>query len=264
MRAAEGGRQVGRWRGTLKADVIVPAVLVVLAIVTSLEPKVFGIELSERQIVLGFVAFLGVDALIERTGRLHRIEETLGELSRHIAGPVPAGRVLRTRGGFERMDLLAGHARRSVLIIGINLEGAVTALTAMLDLASAGGAVRLLAMDPNGVALAPSAEMAGVDPVIRRAKITQNLDLLKSAFDARLTTAARRRVSLQVVDRILPVGVTGIDVAARDGRLIVQHYLTRTAAEQAPLFDLRRDVDGAWFDRYETQCEASFDGPKEW
>ena len=253
-----------RWRWSLRTDVIVPAVLVVLAIVTSLEPKVFGVEVSERQIVLGFVAFLGVDALIERTGRLHRIETTLGELSRSVAGPVPVERVLRTRGAFERMDLLTGHARRSVLIIGINLEGAVTALTVLADLASAGGMVRLLAMDPNGSALAPSAEMAGVDPAIRRAKICQNLDLLKSAFDARLTAAARRRVSLQVVDRILPVGVTGIDIETRDGQLIVQHYLTRTAAEQAPLLDLRRDVDGAWFERYEAQCEASFDGAKGW
>ena len=254
------------WRGREwpRTDVIVPAVLVVLAIVTSLEPKVFGVEISERQIVLGFVAFLGVDALIERTGRLHRIEKALSELSRYVAGPVPVDRVLRTRGSFERMDLLARRARGSVLIIGINLEGAVTALTALLDLASAGGTVRLLAMDPEGTALAPSAQMAGVDPQIRSAKITQNLSLLKSAFDARLTAAASRRVSLQVVDRIFPVGVTGIDVAARDGRLIVQHYLTRTAAEQAPLLDLRRDVDGVWFERYEAQCEASFDGAKEW
>jgi hypothetical protein len=258
------GTQVWRERGWLRTDVIVPTVMVALAIITSLEPKIFGIEISERQIVLGFVAFLGVDALVERTGRLHRIEKTLIELSRYVAGPVPVDRVLRIRGSFERMDLIARHARRSVLIIGINLEGAVTALTALSELASTGGTVRLLAMDPNGTALAPSAEMAGVDPQIRRAKVTQNLDLLKNAFDTRLTAAARRRVSLQVVDRILPVGVTGIDLAARDGRLIVQHYLTRTAAEQAPLLDLRRDVDGVWFERYEAQCEASFDGAKEW
>src|SRR6185437_271777 len=103
------------------------------------------------------------------------IEKALSELSRYVAGPVPVDRVLRTRGSFERMDLLARRARSNVLIIGINLEGAVTALTALLDLASAGGTVRLLAMDPEGTALAPSAQMAGVDPQIRSAKITQNL-----------------------------------------------------------------------------------------
>lgn len=56
LRVAEGGRQVWRGRGWLRADVIVPAVLVALAIVTSLEPKVFGVEISERQIVLKPVA----------------------------------------------------------------------------------------------------------------------------------------------------------------------------------------------------------------
>lgn len=255
---------MGRWRWSLRADVVVPAVLVVLAIVTSLEPKIFGVEISERQIVLGFVAFLGVDALIERTGRLQHIERSLNDLSRFVSGPVPAERVLRSRAAFERMDLLVGYARRSVFIIGINLEGAVSALTALSDLALSGGTVRLLAMDPNGSALIPSAETAGVDPVIRRAKIIQNLDLLKSAFDARLTRAARRRVSLQIVDRVLPVGVVGVDVESRDGRLIAQHYLTRTPAEHAPLLDLRRDVDGVWFERYERQCEASFEKAKEW
>jgi hypothetical protein len=174
---------VRRWRGTLRTVVVVPVVLVVMAILTSLEPKVFGVEISERQIVLGFVAFLGVDALIERTGRLQRIENALSELSPYIAEPMPAERVLRTRAAFERMDLLVGHARRSVLIIGINLKDAMTALTILLDLAIAGGTVRLLAMDPGGTALALSAEMAGVDPKIRHAKITQNLDLLKRAFD---------------------------------------------------------------------------------
>ncbi|WP_194908901.1 hypothetical protein [Catenulispora rubra] len=65
--------------------------------------------------ILGFVAFLGVDALIERTGRLQRIERTLNELSPYIAGSIPAERVLRTRAAFEWMDLLVAHARRSVL-----------------------------------------------------------------------------------------------------------------------------------------------------
>lgn len=255
---------MGRRRWSLRTDVLVPAVLVVLAILTSLEPKIFGVEISERQIVLGFVAFLGVDALIERTGRLQRIERSLNDLSRFVGGPVPAERVLRSRAAFERMDLLVGYARRSVLIIGINLEGAVAALTALSDLASSGGTVRLLAMDPNGSALAPSAEMAGVDPAIRRAKIIQNLDLLKSAFDARLTPAARSHVSLQIVDRILPVGVVGVDVESKGGRLIAQHYLVRTPAEHAPLLDLQRDVDGVWFERYERQCKACFDTAKEW
>jgi hypothetical protein len=255
---------VTRWHGSIRTDVIVPAVLVVLAIVTSLEPTVFGVQISERQIVLGFVAFLGIDTLVERTGRLQRMERTLGELSRYVAGPMPADRVLRTRRAFERMDALVGDARRSVLIIGINLEGAVRALTALTDLAAAGGTVRLLAMDPNGRALEPSAEMSGVDPEIRRAKIVQNLDLLRNTFAAQLGASARRRVRLQVVDRVLPVGVIGIDVAAKDGRLIVQHHLTRTPAEHAPLLDLRRDVDGVWFERYEKQCEAAFVGAKEW
>lgn len=250
--------------GPLQTDIIVPAALVIVALLTSLEPTIFGVAISDRQIVLGLVAFLGVDALIERTGRLHRIEQSLTALTQQVAGPVPAGRVLRGRSSFERMNSLVGHARASVLIIGINLEGAVAALTALMELAEAGGQVRLIAMDPKGAAIEPSAAMAGVDPGIRRAKITQNLDLLTDTLTARLSAAARSRVTVQVVDRILPLGVVGIDLAERDGRLIVQHYLTQVPAEKAPLLDLRRDTDGDWFQVYLAQSQASAADATEW
>ncbi len=106
--------------------------------------------------------------------------------------------------------------------------------------------------------------MSGVDPEIRRQKIIQNLDLLRGEFSARLSDASRRRVNLRVADRILPVGVTGIDVETHRGWLIVQHYLAATPAERAPLITLRRDGDGPWFDRYLAQCEACWSDAKDW
>jgi hypothetical protein len=35
---------------------------------------IFGVAIDEREIILGFFGFIGVDALVERTGRLNRIE----------------------------------------------------------------------------------------------------------------------------------------------------------------------------------------------
>ena len=253
-----------RVQGLLQTDTIVPLVLVVAAIVMTLDPTVFGVAITDRQIILAFFGFLGIDALVERTGRLYRIEHDLKELSGRIAGRIPADRVLRARSSFERMDVLTGRASRSVLIIGINLEGAIAAWSSLLALLQAGGTLRLLAMDPHGEAIGPAAKSAGVDPDLRAQKIVQNLNLLRDRFTAELTAAQQRRVSLQIADLALPVGVVGLDTGTKTGTLVVQHYLAATPAEQAPLLELHRDLDQPWFDRYLAQCEACLRGARPW
>lgn len=161
---------VDRLRGVLRLDAVVPVVLIVAALLMTLEPTILGVTVTERQILLAFFGFLGIDTLIERTGRLRRIEQRLDTLTEKTAGPRGAGQVLRARSSFERMDVLVAQARRSVLIIGVNLEGALGCTATLAALARSGGTVRLLAMDPDGLALAPSAATSGVDPALRRAR----------------------------------------------------------------------------------------------
>jgi Domain of unknown function (DUF397) len=115
-----------------------------------LEPTILGVTITERQILLAFFGFLGIDTLIERTGRLRRIERRLETLAEKASGQQAAGQVLRARSSFERMDVLIAQARRSVLIIGVNLEGALGCTAALTTLARSGGTVRLLAMALTG------------------------------------------------------------------------------------------------------------------
>jgi hypothetical protein len=67
---------------------------------------------------------------VERTGRLNRIERRLERLADGMAGSAAAGKVLLPRSSFDRMDVLVARARRSGLIIGVNLEGALLCLSA--------------------------------------------------------------------------------------------------------------------------------------
>jgi hypothetical protein len=239
-------------------------VLIAAALLLTLEPTMLGVTISERQIVLAFFGFLGIDTLVERTGRLRRIERQLEGLARKTGGPPPtAGQVLRARSSFDRMDALVGQARGSVLIVGVNLEGALGCTATLLALARAGATVRLLAMDPNGTALESSASMSGVDPALRRGKIIQNLELLRQQL-AQLPSDSRARVRLMVADLALPVGAVGLDETTRSGSLIVQHYLTSTAAELAPLLWLHAESDEPWYGRYLAQCEACVTAARTW
>lgn len=254
---------VDRLRGMLGLDAVVPVVLIVAALLLTLEPTVLGVTISERQIVLAFFGFLGIDTLVERTGRLRRIERQLDGLARKAVGPPTAGQVLRARSSFDRMDALVGQARRSVLIVGVNLEGALGCTAALVALARSGATVRLLAMDPYGTALESSASMSGVDPALRRGKIIQNLELLRKQL-AQLPSDSRARVRLMVADLALPVGAVGLDETTRSGSLIVQHYLTSTAAELAPLLWLHAESDEPWYGRYLAQCEACVTAARTW
>lgn len=163
----------------------------------------------------------------------------------------------------------ARHARLDaivpvVLIIGVNLEGALQCVSPLADLATSGGTVRLVAMDPDGSALALSAAMSGVGPTLRRQKIIQNLELLRAELGTRLDAEARDRVSLMVTDLVFPVGVVGLDEHTRSGSLIIRHYLTGTASEHAPLMWLHAERDEPWFGRYLAQCEACVGRAREW
>ena len=252
-----------RLRGVLKLDSVVPVVLITAALAMTLDPTILGVTITERQIVLAFFGFLGIDALVERTGRLRRIERQLETLAEKTSGPQSARQLLRVRSSFDRMDVLIAPARRSVLIIGVNLEGALGCISTLTALARSGGTVRLVAMDPDGSALAPSAVTSGVDPTLRRGKIVQNLELLRNEF-AQLAPDTRARVRLMVADLALPVGAIGLDEGTRGGSLIVQHYLAHTAAELAPLLWLRAESDEPWYSRYLAQCEACVATARAW
>lgn len=253
-----------RLRGVFGLDGVVPVVLIVAAVLITLEPTIFGVALSERQVVLGFFGFFGIDALIERTGRLRRIERRLDAMAGTLGRSTAAGDVLRTRSSFERMDVIVATARHSVLIIGVNLEGALACISRLVALVQSGGTVRLLAMNPDGVALRATAAMSGVDAVLRRGKIAQNLELLRLELTARLDTATLSRVSLLVTDQVLPLGAVGLDEGTRGGSLVVQHYLTKTDAELSPMLRLRAGVDEPWYSRYLAQCEACLAAAREW
>ena len=254
----------GRLRAMLGLDAVVPVILIAAAALLSLDPTILGVAISERAIVLGFFGFLGIDALIERTGRLTRIEQQVKILTARASGPTGAGEVLRSRNTFERMDALIAQARNSVFIIGVNLEGALQSLPALIELVRTGGTVRLLASDPFGTSLASAAVMSGIDPERRRQKIIQNLQLLCAELTARISPEECTRVSVMITDRILPVGAVGLDEKTPHASLIVQHYLTGTPAELAPLLWLRPEADQPWYDRYLAQCEACFAAARPW
>ena len=161
------------------------------------------------------------------------------------------------------MDVLVAQARHSVLIIGVNLEGALPCVSTLLDLVRAGGRYGLPRWTRTVLRSRwPPRWPASIRPydVRRSSKIWSCC----AQSSTRLDAPTRQRITLVVSDRVLPVGVVGLDERARGGSLIVQHYLTATPAELAPLIWLRPERDQPWFTRYLGQCEACLAGAHVW
>jgi hypothetical protein len=253
-----------RLAALLRLDNLAPGLIIAVSVAFSLEPRPFGVEISDRTIILALFTLFGVDVVVERTGRLKSLNDKINELGEQLIGPVSASKVLQKRSSFERMDVLLDSATRSILIVGINLEGAMTGLSSILRLASAGGAVKLLAMDPDGACIGPSAAMSRVDPEIRSQRIRQNLNMIKSQLLGTLNKSAMRHVRLFTVDAVLPVSVTVIDQDTSRGWLVAQHHLTATHAEAAPMIYLSKKDDAEWFQCYLNQCMACFENATEW
>lgn len=253
-----------RLRGLLQVDNVVPMLIIVVAVLVGLEPRIFGVEFSDRQIILALFALLGINAVIERSGRLRKMDDQIDRIAQVVTGDISAGRILRNRSKFERTETLVSDARRSLVIIGVNLQAAVDAMPSILELARRGVVVRLLAIDPEGESLPYGARMSGIEPEARRERIRHNLNLIENQFATELSAPARRKCSLLVADRVFPVGVIGIDVDTSNGSLIVQHYLTGTSPQRAPLMWLHRRSEPEWFDCYLEQCNACFVDAREW
>jgi hypothetical protein len=175
------------------------------------------------------------------------------ELDEEEARPEPAGIELQRRRDQPRVEWLLTQANESVYICGINLDAAVSCVNLITDVARRGVHVRLLSLDPRGRHLIPFAQFSGVDPEVRRSKISSNLRHLASQI-----TPARGKLELRTLDTFLSAGGIGVDMHLPSGLMVVQHYLRGITAEKAPSLWIERRANPAWYDVYERALEQAW------
>lgn len=243
------------WRRLLRIRNLLTALIVGVALVVSLEPRIGGVELEDRQIILALFAILALDMLIDRSTTLASIDETVQEVHEHLSGTLSASAVLKARRQLPRMEELIAPAARDLLVCGVNLEG-VTGLTGMLrDKLRDGVAVRLLALDPDGDVLLFSSQFSDVDPSTRAEKIRNNLKHLQTSL-VEWSLNQRGDCSLKVVDTFLATGCVMLDGSRRNGQIYVQHYLYHSSADVAPSVVLSRRRDRDWYTVYKSQIDT--------
>lgn len=237
---------------------LAPLIVIIGAIVGSFGLTPFGIQFSTDQIILALLAFLAIDALVERLDLLAGIEQGVQTIRKMLTPKVKADIFLKKRKNFPRMEKLINEARNEIWVAGVTLDTMVTIAGTFESKMKQGCNLRFLALTPNGEALQAAAKYYAVSHDFTTTRIRSNLIALAS----RLKSSEKSSVEIRVLDRVFPTGYFIIDPNSHKAQMIVQLYLYHIDAEEAPLFELSKTDDEQWFSIYMRQYEKAWDDAK--
>lgn len=153
------------------------------------------------------------------------------------------------------------HAR-TLLLIGHSLRRTVETsrghLRRSLD---AGAQIRVLLVDPddeNAVRTLAGADADEQTVTRLRGRINASLEEFAS-----IAAHGSGRLELRVTSTPPHVGVNAVDVAGKDGLLVVQHYEHAAPAESAPILRLE-PADGFWFQHFVAEAERMWRDGQPW
>jgi len=181
---------------------------------------------------------------------LRRLHAMASRTSEQLSGPPSADRLLSPARPGTDADL---RAAGEIAIIGVTLSR--TLRHHLADLRAClqrGGTVRIAVIDPSGDAVAEAARRSSVpaSPEIFEHRLRPTADLLRE-----LTAAAGPgRLEVRLLDFVPAVGLLMIDPDEADGRLWVDIYSHRFAAEE-PTLPLHAGRDRVWYAHFRREFE---------
>ena len=123
------------------------SIIIVVAFIGTFVTAPFGLQ--RDQIFLGLLAFLAIDALIERLEVLTNIEKDVQALKELVASQASGKDLLRLRRDFPRMDHLIAEAKREIWVSGIALDSMARVTDVFNSALGDGINLRFLAIGPK-------------------------------------------------------------------------------------------------------------------
>jgi hypothetical protein len=233
---------------------LVPILVIVIAVIASLGIVPAGLQLKNEQVIMALLAFLAVDALVERLDVLTNIGRGVESIRRTASTRTTAAAFLKRRKQLPRMEQLMEEARNDIWVAGVTMDTIATLSTTFRQKASEGCQLRFLAAAPEGEALEFVAKYFGGHADFIAGRINSNLHALVSA----IRSDGGGPVEIRVLDSVLTTGYFIIDPHRESGRMNVQLYLYRKWGEEAPVFTLSKADDADWFTVFLRQFEEAW------
>lgn len=236
---------------------LAPLVIIVVAVVGSLGVRPFGISFSSDQIIMALLAFLAIDALVERLELLTNIEEQVRSIHKTLTPKIGSDNFLKKR-DFQWLENLVTESQNEIWVSGVTLDSMVALIHVFERKIKQGCKVRFLAPDPDSPALIEIAKYFASDPDFIAARIRSNLGVLSS----RLQRISNNSLEIRLLDKILTTGYVISDSGNGRGRMVVQLYSYWIGVEGSPLFELSAGNDKQWYPIYYRQFEKAWDDAK--
>ena len=215
-------------------NIIVPMVIIIIAIIVSLTPRIGNFAFNTNNIILSLFSLLAIDSILDKYKTKKQIIEKIESIDlkinitkdkvldmseKMLAWEETA--ILKKRSDFERLEHIFMSVKSDLFVSGINLEGIVPSCSIIKELAKKGVHIRLLMLNPDGKRLVASSDMSGVANTERKKKIKANLDYLKKEFQREIQF---NQIELRTIDDVLPLSFIGIDIEKEEASSVcVKH-----------------------------------------
>jgi hypothetical protein len=224
---------------------VVPVLIVVGAFIGTFVPKPFGLE--RDQLLLGLLAFLAVDALIERLELLTNIEKDVDTVKNLVSSKATAKDFLRHRRDFPRLEHLITDANKEIWVSGVTLDSMVALIGVFHSKLTQGFRLKLLAVSPEQNTVRETSDYFGVDLNELTGRLKANLDTLYK----RLVQPYPQQVEIRIINHRPALGYFIVDPHLEQGYMTVLSYLYRVeGSDRPPMFLLSRRTEPYWFDIY--------------
>ena len=238
---------------------ILPAIVILAAIIGTFDIKLFGSSVRPDQIIMALLALLAVDALIERLDLLTNIERGVKETNALLTPKASADLF------FQKQDLrnvthTIANAQLEVWIYGLTLDGLVTLIELLRQKAHEGCKIAILAPDPTGTAFTEIAKYTGSRKDALASRLEGNLEYLAR----RMNNWQTGSFQIKTIDRAILTGFVICDPQTRNGHLLIRPYLYWFAADGAPVIELFKDREAEWFNVYVSQFNKAWEAAEEY
>lgn len=238
---------------------VVPFVIIVGAFLGTFTPTPFG--LGRDQLLLALLAFLAIDALVERLELLTNIERDVGTLKKSIESQLSTKSFLRYRQDFPRLEHIIASAKREIWVSGLALDSMVAFVGKFQSRLNEGLKLRFLAIDPDGDAVQEASEYFLSRQEDLAGRVRSNLD----ALSKRLAQAEAEQVQIKVINQRPSLGYFIVDPTDSKGYMTVMFYMYQIqSSDQFPMFLLYKETDTHWYDVHLRDFQALWDDAREW
>jgi hypothetical protein len=236
---------------------VVPLLIIVGAFIGTFIPTPFGLQ--REQLLLALLAFLAVDALIERLELLTNIEQDVSMIKGTIASQTAGTDYLRTRSEFPRLEHIITEARKEIWVSGVALDKMAT-IAGIFDAKLAEGfTLRFLAISPEESVVKETAAYFGVDA----AEFAGRLETSLRSLYRRLAQRYPQQVEIRTLDHRLAHGYFIVDPHLEQGFMTIMPYL-HVSADATPMLRLFRRTDSRWFGIYLREFETLWNRATRW